>query len=221
MNTTNKTIPGMDNMSSCSYAARGMGVGSIRIVFLMTCCFALFGCERGRSGEAVYADAARSDPRGRPFVIGVADVVRVTVWKDPNLSGEVAVLPDGTITLPLVGEIHAAGTTAAALKQTISERLAAFSKDPVQVTVAIVDVNSYRFTVAGNVEHPGMFTSKYFVTVSQAIALAGGPNRYGETSNVVLVRDGHRIPIDYGAVLSGTRADEDIVVLAGDAIRVP
>ena len=169
---------------------------------------------------AVFADAARADPRGRPFVIGVSDVVRVTVWKDPNLSAETAVLPDGTITLPLVGAVPAAGSTAAALQATVAEKLAAFTKEPV-VTVAVIEVNSYRFTVAGNVEHPGLFTSKSYVTVSQAIALAGGPNRYADTGDVVVVRNGRRIFIDYDDILSGKRPEQDIVVLAGDALQVP
>ncbi len=118
------------------------------------------GCASGHGdAAALYAEAARNDPRTHPYVIGVSDVVRVTVWKDPNLSTEGAVRPDGTITLPLVGEIVAAGRTAAELQAQVTERLSTFAKDAV-VTVAVVAVNSYRFTVAGNVEHPGMFTSK-------------------------------------------------------------
>jgi polysaccharide biosynthesis/export protein len=179
------------------------------------------GCgTRVAEARAFYADAARNDPRGRPFVIGPADVVRVTVWKDPNLSTDAAVRPDGTITLPLVGDIPAAGLTAAELQAKVAERLAAYAKDAV-VTVAIVDVNSYRFTVAGNVEHPGMFSPKYYVTVSEAIALAGGPNRYASTGNMVLVRRGERVPIDYDSILSGKSPEEDVVLLAGDSLRVP
>jgi polysaccharide export outer membrane protein len=169
---------------------------------------------------ALYAEAARTDPRGRPFVIGVSDVVRVTVWKDASLSTDVAVLPDGTITLPLAGEIPAAGATATQLQQKIVDRLGKYTKDPV-VTVAVVEVNSYRFTVAGNVEHPGMFSAKYFVTVSQALALAGGPNRYADRNDIEVVRGEKRIPVDYEAILSGKDLEQDIVVLAGDSIRVP
>jgi polysaccharide export outer membrane protein len=172
----------------------------------------------------MYAEAARSDPRGHPYVIGVSDVVRVTVWKDPNLSADAAVRPDGTITLPLVGEVVATGRTASALQREVAQRLSAFVKDAV-VTVAVAEVNSYRFTIAGNVEHPGMFTSRYYVTVSEALALAGGPNRYASTGHMVIVRnaDGRarRIPIDYDAILSGESPEQDIVILAGDAVRVP
>jgi polysaccharide export outer membrane protein len=183
---------------------------------------------RGHAGSAnavaMYAEAARHDPRGKPYVIGVADVVRVSVWKDESLSTEAIVRPDGTITMPVVGELRAAGRTASQLQQDAAQRLATIIKDAV-VTVSVVEINSYRFTVAGNVENPGLFTSRYYVTVSEAIALAGGPNRYASADKIVIVRStpggGRRIPVDYDAILSGKHPEQDIVILAGDAVRVP
>jgi polysaccharide biosynthesis/export protein len=173
---------------------------------------------------ALYADAAQRDPRGKPYVIGVADVVRVGVWKDESLSAEAIVRPDGTITMPLVGELRAAGRTAAQLQQDVTQRLAAVVKDAA-VTVSVTEVNSYRFTVAGNVEHPGLFSARYYLTVSEALALAGGPNRYAETDEVVVVRPVNgsllRIPINYDDILSGRSPEQDIVILAGDSVRVP
>lgn len=186
---------------------------------------AVLGCgTQAPQAKAMYAEAAREDPRGRPYVVGVSDVVRVSVWKDPNLSTDATVRPDGTITLPLIGEVVAAGRTAVALQREVSQRLSGYVKDAV-VTVAVAEANSYRFTVAGNVERPGMFTSRYYVTVSEALALAGGPNRYASTSAMVVVRGSkdavRRIPIDYDAILSGESPEQDIVILAGDAVRVP
>ena len=174
--------------------------------------------------RALYANAARHDPRGKPYVIGVADVVRVGVWKDESLSTDAIVRPDGTITMPLVGEMVAAGRTAAELQKDASQRLASLVKDA-SVTVSVVEINSYRFTVAGNVEHPGLFSARYYLTVSEALALAGGPNRYAETDEIVIVRwvDGNlvRIPINYDDILSGRSPEQDIVILAGDSVRVP
>jgi polysaccharide export outer membrane protein len=184
------------------------------------------GCGAARAhDEAIYAEAARNDPRRHPYVIGVADVVRIAVWKDPSLSTDAIVRPDGTITMPLVGELRAAGRTAADLQKDATPRLAVFVKDAV-LTVSVVEVNSYRFTVAGNVEHPGLFTSRSYLTVSEALALAGGPTRYASTGDIVVVRtlaNGTRqhIPIDYDAILSGRSPQQDIVIVAGDAIRVP
>lgn len=173
---------------------------------------------------ALYADARAHDPRGKPYVIGVADVVHVGVWKDESLSADAIVRPDGTITIPYVGELRAAGRTAAQLQQDASQRLAALVKDAT-VTVSVTEINSYRFTVAGNVEHPGLFTARYYLTVSEALALAGGPNRYADTDEVVVVRPSGtglvRIPINYDDILSGKSPEQDIVVLAGDSLRVP
>jgi polysaccharide export outer membrane protein len=151
--------------------------------------------------------------------------VRITVWKDPSISTDAIVRPDGTITMPLVGELRAAGRTAAELQADATPRLAAFVKDAV-LTVSVVEVNSYQFTVAGNVEHPGLFSSRSYLTVSEALALAGGPTRYASTGDIVIVRTTRsgakqRIPIDYDAILSGQSPQQDIVIVAGDAVRVP
>ena len=199
----------------------------MRSLFLTLALTALGACRaHGTSANAaaLYADAAQHDPRGKPYVIGIADVVHVGVWKDESLSADAIVRPDGTITMPLVGELRAAGRTAAQLQQDATQRLAAIVKDAA-VTVAVTEINSYRFTVAGNVEHPGLFTARYYLTVSEALALAGGPNRYADTDEVVIVRPTGgsllRIPINYDDILSGRSPEQDIVVLAGDSVRVP
>ena len=186
---------------------------------------AAMACSGARANyEAVYADAAKNDPRRFPYVIGVGDVVRITVWKEESLSTDAIVRPDGTITMPLVGDIRAAGRTATDVQKDVTPRLSAFVKDAV-VTVSVVEVNSYQFTVAGNVEHPGLFSSRSYLTVSQALALAGGPTRYASTDDVVIVRARNgvrqRIPIDYDAILSGKSPQQDIVILAGDSVLVP
>lgn len=195
----------------------------IRWSIILVLALASTSCAK-RVPSASYAQAAQTDPRRQPYVIGPADVVRITVWKDPALSTEAVVRPDGTITLPATGELRAAGRTVADLQKEARTRVAALVNDPV-VSVAVVEVNSYRFTVAGNVEHPGLFTSRYYLTVSEAIALAGGPNRYASTSDIVVVRSGprgmERIGVDYDGILSGRSPEQDIVLLAGDSVRVP
>lgn len=158
-------------------------------------------------------------------MIGISDVVRVTVWKDPGLSTDAVVRPDGTITLPLVGELRAAGQTAAELQKDAETRFKTVVNEAV-VTVSVVEINSYRFTVAGNVNSPGLFTSRYYLTVSEAISLAGGPNRYADTDDIVIVRTTptgtvDRIRIDYDGILAGTSPEQDIAILPGDAVRVP
>ena len=191
------------------------------VMFLSIAPLGCFGS--AKLDPAAYAQAY--DPRKHPYVIGVSDVVQIDVWKNPNLSTEAPVRPDGTLTMPLVGELRAAGKTTGQLKDEITRHISGYVKNTV-VTVAIKEVNSYRFTVTGNVETSGMFSARSYVTISEAIALAGGPNRYASSDEVVIMRAGsdgriRRIPIDYDAIMSGKRPEQDIVVLRGDNVHVP
>ncbi len=167
------------------------------------------------------------DPRTREYVVGPADQLRINVWRDNELSLEIKVRPDGTMTLPLVGDVQAAGRTPSQIRDDVTQRLAKFVKgDAARVTVAVVAVNSYRFSVHGNVEHPGVFTSPTFVTVIEAMAMAGGPNRFAAPDKSVILRtyapgQTRQIPLDYDTLKTGERPEQNIVVLAGDTIYVP
>jgi polysaccharide export outer membrane protein len=167
------------------------------------------------------------DPRKGEFVIGPADVLRVTVWKNHDLSGDHTVRPDGTITIPLLGDVKATGRTASALRTELGRRLAQYVKDEAAiVTVEVMEVNSYRVTVSGEVSQRGVFSSKHYMTVVEAIMLAGGFTRFAKTDSIVVVRccnaagKPRRIPIDYGAIAEG-RTEMNIVLLAGDEVYVP
>jgi polysaccharide export outer membrane protein len=166
------------------------------------------------------------DPRKHEFVIGASDLLRINVWKNAELTGEARVRPDGTITMPLIGDVNAAGRTPTTLQKEITRRLASYIKDESSiVSVAVAEVNSYRFTVSGNVEHAGVLASKYYVTVSEAIAMAGGLNKFANPHRLVVIRNDaggfRRIPVDYERVASGQHPDEDIVMLTGDTLFVP
>jgi polysaccharide export outer membrane protein len=170
--------------------------------------------------------AKEHDPRRLPYIIGVGDTLSIHVWKDPELSTEAIVRPDGTITMPLVGELRAAGKTSDALRAQIARALGQYVKSAV-VTVAVGAVASYTFTVTGEVGHPGVFNPTHYVTVSEAVALAGGPTRYASADDTVIIRRDRksapprRIPVDYDAILDGDAPEQDIVVLAGDTVYVP
>ena len=175
----------------------------------------------------VHYDYTREpDPRKHEFVIGASDVLHITVWKNSELTIDARVRPDGTITMPLIGDIVAANRTPTALKLEITKRLSNFIKDESSiVSVAVSDVNSYRFTVSGNVEHAGVLLSKYYVTASEAIAMAGGINKFASPHKLVIIRNDaqgfRRIPLDYERVASGQHPDEDVVMLTGDTLFVP
>ena len=181
------------------------------------------GCPKPRPN---YNYAAEPDPRKLEFVLGPSDVMKITVWHNPDLSGDVTVRPDGTITMPLVGDVRATGRTPAEVRAEITQRLAKYIKDEsATVTIAVTAINSYRFVISGNVERGGSFSANHYLTLTEAIALAGGPNRFATAEDMVIIRSdarGHRrIPIDYPAILKGTRPDQDLPILSGDTIYVP
>lgn len=175
-----------------------------------------------------YDYAKEPDPRNKELVLGVGDVIGINVWENPNLSVEVTIRPDGTITMPLVGDLKAAGETPTSLKNRIKNQLQAYVKmQGTEVTVAVKAWRSYRFTIQGEVSKAGVFSSDQFLTVSDALALAGGLTRFAKRNEISLTRkDGksgqvRHIPLDYESLASGKRPDMNIIVMPGDTIWVP
>jgi polysaccharide biosynthesis/export protein len=198
-----------------------MRIAALALMMVLT------GCASTAPQHGSYDYSKEPDPRQSEYVIGPADSLSITVWKNPDISRDVVVRPDGTITLPLLGDIHAAGKTPSQLKAEIGKQVARFVRDEgAAVTVAVNAVNSYSFTITGRVERPGVFTSTRYMTVLDAIQLAGGPSRFASPEGTQIIRrdpvQGTRvIPINYPAVLAGTDARANIVLLAGDQVMVP
>lgn len=166
------------------------------------------------------------DPRNKELVLGVGDQIAINVWENANLSTEATIRPDGTITMPLVGDVKAAGETPTSLKARIKTLVQNFVKGT-EITVAVKSWKSYRFTIQGEVVRSGVFTSDQYVTVADALALAGGLTRFAKRSEIVLTRrdpksgELRQIPLDYDALASGKRPDMNIYVIPGDAIWAP
>jgi polysaccharide export outer membrane protein len=183
----------------------------------------LIGCATGSR----YDYAREPDPRRHELVLGPADLLRINVWKNPELSSDARIRPDGTITLPLIGDLVANGRTPKQLKEELTRRLQSYLREESSiVSVAVVEVNSYRFSVSGNVEHGGIFAAKYYVTVVEAVAMAGGLNKFANPHALVIVRNDarsgiRRIPIDYERVSSGAHPEENLPLLASDTLLVP
>lgn len=176
-----------------------------------------------------YDYAQEPDPRNQEWVLGVGDEITINVWENPGLTTEATIRPDGNVTMPLVGDLRAVGETPTTLKAKIKAKLAEFVKElqGSEITVALRGANSYRFTVSGEVTRPGMMSLGYFVTVSEAVALAGGFTRFAKRNEMVLQRRDPKtgtvrtIPLAYDALAGGQRPDMNIVLLAGDSLFVP
>jgi polysaccharide biosynthesis/export protein len=189
--------------------------------------FLLLGSGLGSGGcgaSSPYYDYKREpDPRASEYLIGPLDQLAVVVWKNQELSAEVSVRPDGIITLPLVGAVKAAGRTPSDLQRELVKRYGDYVRaEEVVVSVGVTAVNSYQFTVSGNVEHSGVYTSRSYVTAVDALAMAGGPNRFaGDEFFVIRGTPARRIPIDLRRATSGAHPEENLILIRGDLIVVP
>ncbi|HMG55291.1 MAG TPA: polysaccharide biosynthesis/export family protein [Kofleriaceae bacterium] len=177
-----------------------------------------------------YDYAKEPDPRSAELVLGVGDAIAINVWENKDLNTSATIRPDGTITMPLIGDLKAVGETPTTLKTKIKTRLQAFVRLPgggSEITVAVQSWRSYRFTIQGEVLHAGVFTAEQYVTVADAMALAGGPNKFAKRNEVTLLRRNpksgeiRKIPLDYDSIASGKRQDMNIYILPGDTIWVP
>jgi polysaccharide export outer membrane protein len=152
-------------------------------------------------------------------VIGADDSIQVTVWKEPNLSSTLPVRPDGDITMPLVGDVHAAGFTPMQLATNITARLKEYVTDPV-VSVSVLGVHSKRVFLIGQVLTPGPLTMTPGMTVLQAIAAGGGLAPYADKKHMYILREGKKIPFDYTKALK--KGDmQGVSLVPGDTIVAP
>ena len=168
------------------------------------------------------------DPPPREIVLGVGDVVEINVWEQKDLASETVVRPDGTITMPLVGDVPARGKTPSQLRDEVKKALDKYLKLPAgnEVVVKVKAYNSYRFTVNGEVANPGVYTNPDYIRVSSALALAGGLTRFANRRDIVVLRtdasgNQQRWPIDFDLVASGRRPDMNFWIMPNDVIWVP
>jgi polysaccharide export outer membrane protein len=158
------------------------------------------------------------------YVIGPEDVLNISVWKEPDVSGSVPVRPDGKISLPLLNDVQAAGLTPMQLTDDLTEKLKQFITDP-RVTVTVSTVNSRRVYVLGEVTRPGAITLSPDMTVLQALTSAGGPSPYAKTAKIYVLRKENgtqtKLPFNYKDVIKGGSVDQNISLKAGDTIVVP
>jgi polysaccharide biosynthesis/export protein len=159
------------------------------------------------------------------FVIGNDDVLAISVWKEPELTKAIPVRSDGKISLPLVGEIQAAGRTPLQLEENITEKLKGFITSP-EVTVIVQQVNSRKYNVLGEVSKPGSFPLTASTTIMDAIATSGGFKDFAKKSGVYILRKGPdgretRLNFNYKDFIKGKNSSQNIKIEPNDTIIVP
>ncbi len=162
------------------------------------------------------------------YFIGVDDVIRINVWRNPELSVTVPVRPDGRISMPLIGDVRAAGKTPEAVAKTIKKRLDDYVRDP-SVTLMVTQLNSHeyltRLRVTGAVSNPSSINYRQGITVLDAILAAGSVNDFSSPNGTKLYRKIDNkvrvININLGDILYKGQLQTNIELRPGDIITVP
>ena len=163
-------------------------------------------------------------PDDNSFVIGNDDVLAINVWKEPDLSRSIQVRSDGKISLPLVGEVQAAGRTPLQLEQDIATKLRNFITKP-EVTVIVEQINSKKFNILGQVAKPGSYSLALAPTVLDAIAVAGGLRDFAKQKSIYILRQNPsggetRIAFNYKDFIKGKTRSE-LKLEPHDTVVVP
>jgi len=160
---------------------------------------------------------------GGEYLLGVGDLIEVQVWREAELSRTLQVRLDGRISLPLLGDLEAAGKSPRELAARIEERYRETLAEP-SVTV-ILERSNQRYYVIGQVKQPGEFPLDGHLTVLQALARSGGFLEWAKTSNIAVIRrggDGEKfLPFDYDALVRRGDLGRQLLLAPGDTIVVP
>ena len=172
------------------------------------------------SNKKAQAEAAVGDE----YVIGPEDVLYIHVWKEDTLTRNIPVRTDGKISLPLIQEVKAAGLTPLQLREILTRKFKEFIENPI-VSVTVVEINSYKVYVIGQVKNPGVHRLRSETTVTQIIVLAGGFTDWANPKKIWVIRKENgkekRITVNYKRIMAGKDLDSNIILKAGDTVVVP
>jgi polysaccharide export outer membrane protein len=207
----------------------------VSLVLISALAWAQAGASAGQQTPPPENDKKDADQKASPapakgdsdpaYVIGVDDVLVINVWKEPEVSRTVPVRSDGKISLPLVGELQAAGQTPRQLEEGIKKCLQSYISEP-EVTVILQDSKSQKINILGRVTRPGTYLMSSSTTVLDAIAMAGGFKDFAKQKSIYVLRkspDGteQRISFNYKEVIKGKNPEQNIHLLPRDTLVVP
>lgn len=184
------------------------------------------GAGPARGAQSPATDAPAKLETGPPVVdpktysIGVGDILNVRVWRENDFSGPYPVRPDGKITMPLVGDVQAAGLTPDRLGEQLKQALSEYINSP-DVTVSLQQVNSKKFFITGEVARPGEYVLLQPTRIFDALSNASGFRDFANKKKIVIVRGAERIRFNYLEVLKGKNLEQNIFLENGDTIIVP
>lgn len=177
----------------------------------------------GPNSNSGTAAESKSGALDHSYVIGKSDVLTVTVWKQPNLSGSLLVRPDGKISMPLLGDVQAAGLTPMHLAARIGQDLKQFMKDP-DVSVVVSHIHKNFVYLLGEVGKKGPVVMTPGMTLLEALSCGGGLTVFAHKSKIYILRQVNhkqkKIRVNYKKALKGD-AGYNVALMPGDTIVVP
>jgi len=189
------------------------------VMIVSALCFTLQAQEKNVTPSQKSAGEIAAD--SNEYIIGPEDVLNIHVWKEESMSKTVPVRIDGKISLPLADDIQAAGLTPQQLKNVIIDRLKGFIESPA-VTVTVMEANSYRIFVSGEVKNPGVFRIRSETTLLKAIITAGGFTEWANKRKILIISSDNgkeqRTYVNYNKIVDGDIPD--VVIKRGDTIIV-
>lgn len=173
---------------------------------------------------ALWAGLAHADEKNGAYLLNAGDAVLVSVWREENLQLEVRVLPDGSITFPLVGRIEVAGLDSTAAEEKIAAKLEKYIPDP-SVSVVVTGIEGNRIYVLGKVIKPGPVVMVAPTSVLQALSVSGGLDKFADEDAIKIVRNTlgtqQILLVQYSDLISGRDMSSNVTLQAGDTLVVP
>ena len=205
---------------------RILNIGIIGVLILFIYISASYSQEGKEDKDIILKKQAQAEIAADSdrYVIGSEDVLYIHVWKEETLSKTVSVRMDGMISMPLVDEIQAAGITPLQLKEKLTEKLKDFVEAP-NVTVIVMEANSFKVYVSGQVKNPGVLRLRSETSLAQAISLVGGFSDWANQSKIIIIRKENgkekRFTVNYKKIVKGKDLSLNILLKPGDTIIVP
>jgi polysaccharide export outer membrane protein len=218
---TQKSVTSLKGLALSVFAASLMSLGA-------------FGQVKNQEDPApppVKQEAPKADPTPtangatglavdtKSYIIGPEDILMISVWREDSLSHQYGVRPDGKITVPLIKDVQAAGLTPVQLGEQLTQALSEYFNKP-EITVSVIQINSKKFYISGEVNHPGQYSLVTSIKVFDALNAAGGFKDFANKKKIVIIRGDKRIPFNYEEVLKGKNLQQNILVENEDTIVV-
>jgi polysaccharide biosynthesis/export protein len=189
------------------------------IIASLTCCL-FVGVSLAAAPEPIPATGDSKDA----YFLQAGDVIELLVWKEPDLSREILIGPDGFISIPLIGAVEAKNKSLDGLRLEIKNRLAAVVNEP-SVNISLRAVAGSKIFILGKVARPGEYPLTQPVDVLQALSKAGGITPYADASDIKIIRrtgpDQAVIRFNYNQIERGRHLEQNVILASGDTILVP